>query len=477
MPRNSSGIYSLPQAPFVPGTVISSSAVNSDFSDIATALTGSIAANGSTPITGQLKTSVSASPAFTSSTDTTTGIGFQTAGEVDLYASGSVIVSVTGAGATVNGNQTVTGNLTVTGTVTAGSFNFGGTGAIQIPSGTTAQRPASPVTGQIRYNSTNGNYEGYDGIEWDPMSQVNSRFTLTASVQFNLLTVSLLNALTAAAPTPADPVAITFRDATLPNGDPVTVVVNSALSINTNGVGATLGSSSNVPFRFWVVAFNNGGTIVLALKNCSVAGQIFSLNEAALQSSTPMSGAATSAGVFYTPNGVTVTNQPFKILGYLEYSAGLGTAGTYGILPTTIELFGNGIKKPGDIIQTAYFQTATATSLSGSFSATAITNSIMPTSTINPILINAVGQAAAGISGTSASQVQAVLRRGTATNISQAQDVGINNSAGVVSAPCVFDVLDNPGVVSSQPYTVYANNNVGSGTFGTGSIRLTELMG
>lgn len=54
MARNGSGVYSLPQAPFVSGTTISSTAVNSDFSDIATALTQSIASDGQTPITANL---------------------------------------------------------------------------------------------------------------------------------------------------------------------------------------------------------------------------------------------------------------------------------------------------------------------------------------------------------------------------------------------------------------------------------------
>src|ERR1700733_4491925 len=397
MPRNSSGVYSLPQAPFVPNTVISSSAVNSDFSDIATALTGSVAANGSTPITGQLKTSVGTAPAFASSGDTTTGFGFQTAGEADIYASGSVIVSVTSSGATVNGNETVTGNLTVTGTVTAGSFNFGGTGAIQIPAGTTAQRPASPVIGDIRYNSTNGNFEGSpDATRWDPMSQINTRFTLQASIQFNLLTVSVLNAVTAAAPTPADPISISFRDATLGNGDPVGVTVNSALSINTNGVGASLGSLNNVPFRFWVVAFNNAGTVVLGLINCSNANNIFPLNEATLQSSTAMSGAATSVGVFYTPNGTTIASKPFKILGYIEYSAGLSVAGTYGILPTTIQLFGSGIKKPGDVVQTIYAINLSPDNTSSNNPKTYLSAAVSPTSSINlvSIVANAWGQVA-----------------------------------------------------------------------------------
>lgn len=54
MSRNGSGTYNLPQSPFVSGTVISSTAVNSDLSDIANALTASIANDGQTPILANL---------------------------------------------------------------------------------------------------------------------------------------------------------------------------------------------------------------------------------------------------------------------------------------------------------------------------------------------------------------------------------------------------------------------------------------
>lgn len=52
MSRNGSGTYSLPQPAFTPGTTIASSAVNSDFSDIAAALTQSISKDGQTVYTG-----------------------------------------------------------------------------------------------------------------------------------------------------------------------------------------------------------------------------------------------------------------------------------------------------------------------------------------------------------------------------------------------------------------------------------------
>lgn len=41
-----------------------------------------------------------------------------------------------------------------------------GTGVIKVPVGTTAQRPANPVVGMIRYNSTTSVFEVYNGSSW-----------------------------------------------------------------------------------------------------------------------------------------------------------------------------------------------------------------------------------------------------------------------------------------------------------------------
>ena len=41
-----------------------------------------------------------------------------------------------------------------------------GTAGMSMPSGTTAERPANPVTGVLRYNSTIGNFETYNGTKW-----------------------------------------------------------------------------------------------------------------------------------------------------------------------------------------------------------------------------------------------------------------------------------------------------------------------
>jgi hypothetical protein len=46
------------------------------------------------------------------------------------------------------------------------SLELTGTSALKLPVGTTAQRPGTPVAGQLRYNSTTGGVESYTGISW-----------------------------------------------------------------------------------------------------------------------------------------------------------------------------------------------------------------------------------------------------------------------------------------------------------------------
>ena len=133
MSRNGSGTYSLPAGnPVVTGTTISSTWANNTLSDIASALTDSVAADGQTPMTGNLDMN----------TNKIVGLVAGTAsGEAVEFAQFST--------------PTFTGNVTMT-----------STGFALIPAGTTAERPVSPVNGQIRYNTTTAQFEGYQGGAW-----------------------------------------------------------------------------------------------------------------------------------------------------------------------------------------------------------------------------------------------------------------------------------------------------------------------
>lgn len=55
------------------------------------------------------------------------------------------------------------------GVITAPKLDIGssnGTGATKLPTGTTAQRPASPAAGYTRYNTDTNQFEGYNGTAW-----------------------------------------------------------------------------------------------------------------------------------------------------------------------------------------------------------------------------------------------------------------------------------------------------------------------
>ena len=133
MSRNGSGTYSLPAGnPVVTGTTIASTWANTTMTDLAAALTDSVAADGQTPMTGSL----------------------------DLNTHKIVnLVAGTAAGDAIEFAQFKT--PTFTGNVTMSS-----TGFALIPAGTTAERPVSPANGQIRYNTTTAQFEGYQGGAW-----------------------------------------------------------------------------------------------------------------------------------------------------------------------------------------------------------------------------------------------------------------------------------------------------------------------
>lgn len=48
----------------------------------------------------------------------------------------------------------------------SGAVQFTGTGAALLNTGTTAQRPGTPASGMVRYNSTTGKFEGYTNGAW-----------------------------------------------------------------------------------------------------------------------------------------------------------------------------------------------------------------------------------------------------------------------------------------------------------------------
>jgi hypothetical protein len=142
---------------------------------------------GTTPVLWQVINNPQLAAVGTLSTNgliTRTGSGTVAGRSIAVSGTGLSVSNADG----VSGNPTVTSNATnantastivardasgnfSAGTLTLTSFSYSGnptstsTGGLQLPAGTTAQRPAA-ATGQVRFNSSLSQFEGYNGSAW-----------------------------------------------------------------------------------------------------------------------------------------------------------------------------------------------------------------------------------------------------------------------------------------------------------------------
>ena len=304
---------------------------------------------------------------------------------------------------------------------------------------------------------------------------------INATVSANALTVALkTNAGTDASAT--NPILIGFRDSTLANGGPLWRTVTAALSVVVPSAQA-LGTANAVPFRLWLVALDNAGTVELALVNCVVGAasptQIFGLAENTLITTTAIA-AAPSAAVFYS--ATARTSKAFRILGYVEYAAGLATAGTYASAPTTLQLFGSGIKKPGEVVQTVQNGTRTGSSTTSTTNVDVTNGSavISPTSAVN--LVRATASAAvvvlAGGAGVN-TQWQGNFLRGATVLLSGVTGVlsasGTNQQSAGGFAGIVYDA---PFTTAATTYKLQqsTSNAAGAASCSSVSVLVEEVM-
>lgn len=184
---------------------------------------------------------------------------------------------------------------------------------------------------------------------------------MTASVGASALTINLTTQ-SGSTPSATNPVLIPFRSTTLATGTTVWTAITSALSIVVPSA-ATLGTSNNVPFRIWIFATYNAGVPQLGVALCSLSPTIYPCVawETSRKTTVAIDGFSTAAGVLYAT--AAVSNDAVRIIGYADYSSGLATAGAYASVPTTLQVVGPGVKKPGDMVQIV--RTASGTVSSG----------------------------------------------------------------------------------------------------------------
>lgn len=185
---------------------------------------------------------------------------------------------------------------------------------------------------------------------------------IIATVNANILTIAVKTS-EGNDPSASDPVYFAFRNSSANDGSYTIRAITAALSL-TISQGSTLGATNNVPFRIWLVLFDDAGTLRIGAVVCTTLTRFFPLDESRLLSSTAEggSGGADSSATVYT--GTAVTSKPFRILGYLTWESGLGTVGNWSAAPTVIQMYSPGVKKPGELVQRVVTDTTSVISIS-----------------------------------------------------------------------------------------------------------------
>jgi hypothetical protein len=98
-----------------------------------------------------------------------------TSTEFNIETSSGISITTNGSTTNITGEKIDTGNLRISGNTieslsgdvnieaASGTVRIDSTGALNLPTGTTAERPASPELGMVRYNTETDLFEGYDG--------------------------------------------------------------------------------------------------------------------------------------------------------------------------------------------------------------------------------------------------------------------------------------------------------------------------
>lgn len=302
---------------------------------------------------------------------------------------------------------------------------------------------------------------------------------LTASAAGSALTINITGA-NGSTPSATNPVSVPFRSTTVATGTPVWTAITSALSIVIPSA-ATLGTTNNIPFRIWIFLAYNSGTPELMVATCSSATQIYPCIswETNRITTTTISGFATALGTPYATSGVA--NDSVRIIGYADYSAGLATAGAYASVPTTLQLMGPGIAKPGQVVQSvdaSSTNNATATTTSFTALSGGLTQAITAVSAVNLMRVTAVSTLA--VSGGNTGFVQIFRTNSPSGTILIGNPVGLSlSSAG--NTPATLTVLDALGTTAVTTYGFQGKISANTLSFPPVSsgvtLHIEEIMG
>jgi hypothetical protein len=304
---------------------------------------------------------------------------------------------------------------------------------------------------------------------------------LNTSVASNQLTVAI-KGINGSDPSLNNPVLVGFRSQTLqPNGTNIFGSLQGALSFTLSAT-SSMGCTTAVACRLWVTLICQNesagacSSIQVGLSDQSTASQVFPLLEDVLQSTGAGTGGGTTAGTIQT-SVASLSGKAIRIVGFIEAT---WTSGTGWGSPTKVQLFGPGVHKPGDVVQTIYASTTTVSANGGGpLTPSNVTANLTPTSAVNLVRIDS---SAAWLTTADASAqvlMTAQIQRGSTlvgpgTVVGPAGAMGINWQGSLS-----FNVLDAPAASTSQTYALYFNSSTSGHNVEIieGTIILQEIMG
>lgn len=271
-------------------------------------------------------------------------------------------------------------------------------------------------------------------------------------------------------PSDSEPVFIAFRSATPGTGSLTYRKITAATSLVLDDTALLGVPSSNTAFKIWCVAFDDAGTIRLALINCLSGSSIYPLGAFPIASATQEGVAADAAHVFYS-SGAAVAAKAYAVLGYASWETGLVNVGNWNANPTRIQPFGPGVPLPGALVQRQVTTSSAGANLGANL--VPIDNTTPQNGEMNLALSQAITPMMAS------NLLRAFTRLNVTHNAGARIIVGIFRDAaagvlkisaeemGTVNLPqaidCLYEVV--AGQVTSTTFKAYAAGTVAGNTF------------